>query len=362
MDETVSICRSFDVPLRNGARISVRGSHAKTANFLTTLLPGKTVEHVGRETYFGTDRPQPTSMFFTAVHECFSRHFALTLRPELLMQLIACEVATTVKLYPDEYRHLFTTVKDRTSIKVLHDGLLPGNKNSPWNEAIALFEVPLRERVPSSIIDQLLPPFSTATSESRTASMIAFMDAASPFYEYRVCTMCGIPRVNLAGTPDDYRALYSSAQSLSTLFAKHLGRYFEHLLPVLKKLADQAAGDTVDTDFWSSIYKYKAASNSNNFNGWLTTLVNYVTNDRNGSQGGLIAKNDNAYDWEASSPSMFGIPGLTLGSVPSQVSVVPFVWSVMGGERNMLFAGGPLGVEVVNDSLMPILSYAVLNT
>jgi len=65
--------------------------------------------------------------------------------------------------------------------------------------------------------------------------MVAFMDATSPYFAYRCSTCCGIPKIRLLGTSEDYRKLNLAAIELAKLFDKHLGKYFDFLLPVLAK-------------------------------------------------------------------------------------------------------------------------------
>lgn len=376
MNERTQICRTIEVEIFGDGRS--RGSRVRTErprmlemsvqDFLAVILPGKKVESAGRSQLLKLGyRPQSTSLFFQTVHECFKNHYALTLRPEVLMHQIAHEVAVTVKQNPEAYRYLFTIAPEKRRIDVQHHGLELGNPQSPWYEAISFFEPALKEVVPPGIMEHLLLPFSTATVESRVASLITFMDAASPFFDYHTHTLCGIPEVRLAGTPEDYQYLVQAASQLAEVFRPHLGRYFDHLLPVLAKLAKQAAGAPIDQHFWSSIYKFESHSGTDAFNGWISAFVNYIqTAEIRGSKyqvaakGELVAKPTDLYDW-TDMEGGWGIKGLDFGSVPSHICAVPFVWHYYEEEKKMLFAGGELSVEVQDSSLVPGLSYAVLH-
>ena len=77
-------------------------------------------------------------------------------------------------------------------------------------------------------------------------------------------------------------------------------------------------------------------------------------------QAGVIAKPDDLYDW-TDCQGRYHLKGLDLGSVPAHVSVAPFTWHYYGEEKKMLFAGGVLGVDDFEGSIMPSLSYAVLH-
>lgn len=375
------VCRVFRPEIEDHDRYSgsrgrpIRVETAPSATvpvekFVAALAPGKRIEHLARREMAQLDRygeVDPSCLFFRALHACFSEHYAFTIRPEVLMHLIVGEVAITVNKHPEAYRALFTRSDKKERIDVTHNGLALGNPDSPWGEAIDLFERPLREKVPPGIMEHLLPPLSTATAESRTASLVAFMDAAQKFYDFHTHTMCGVPEIRLAGTADDYKRVLTAASQLSEPFRAHLGRYFDHLLPVLKKIADQAAGAPVDDKFWGSIYKYESHSGTSAFNGWSAAFVNYVQTAEipssqyyKGSVGEVVEKHEKLYDWEAACAGGY-LAGLSVGSLPSHVSSAPFTWHYMGQELKMRFMGGILGVDNDDDALMPVLSYAVLH-
>ena len=369
--DSTPICRTFMPSIpdmdpwggRRGGNIRVNrvpDAPAQVEKFLAAIAPGKKIEHLARRTMVlpnGISRP--SCLFFQALHACFAKHHSFTIRPEVLMHLIVGEVAMTVNRNPEAYRALFTRSDKKERIDVTHNGLMLGNADSPWGEAIGLFEAPLREKVPPGIMEHLLPAFSTATPESCTASLVAFMDAAQQFYDYHTHTMCGVPEIRLAGAAEDYRRVLTAAAQLAEPFRAHLDRYFDHLLPVLKTIADQAAGAPVDEEFWSSIYKYESHSGTASFNGWSTAFVNYVQTSpdprRGKPTGEIVEKEAELYDWNREHG------GLDSGSVPSHVSTAPFTWHYMGTELKMRFAGGILGIDNANDSLMPVLSYAILH-
>lgn len=370
--EKMPVCRSVSLNIKgkdrhsgyDRARVTAREIPTKTtetSEYIELIHPGK-IQFLGRKKMLSLGRKiKPSSLFFQAVHMCFSEHYPLALRPEVLMHHIVNEIAVTVKMHPDEYRHLFSNKAGRQIINIRHDGLRLNDDSSPWHEALALFKPELEKIVQSSIIRQLLPEFSTHTPETHASSMVAFMDAASPFFDYHSHTMCGIPEIRLLGTPQDYTNLHNAAAELSVVFDKHLRRYFKYLLPVLSKLDDQANGGELDENFWKSIYKYGSASGSNIFNGWLAAFVNYVQ-EYNHSDNKLVQKNDDAFDWSncENKKSWAGLTGLSLGSTPSCVSTAPFTWHYFDQKFKMIFIGGVIGIDNEDGYVTPALSYGIL--
>lgn len=327
---------------------------------------------------------RPSSLFFQAVHACFSEHLPLALSPDVLWSLVVGECAHAVALNPDYYRDLFGGITEGTDKKIYGDnstyGLkgLANNGGRPvvdgdpakheihiqvgsdpnWAEVLPQFEVALRQMTPAGLVGDVLVDFSTTTVESRTGTLVQFMATASPFFEYHTHTRCGIPEIRLLGTAEDYSRLEDAVRRISRHFNTHLGAYFEALIPVVAKLARQADGEPLDQAFWSSIYKFHSGSGTDKFGGWLSTFVNYVSgnaNNRWGPPNAIVPKADHCYDWE----SLGDYGGLCHGSVPSGVSVAPFTWHFLGEKRKMLFFGGIIGIDNVDGYVTPRLSWGV---
>ncbi|MBI3632286.1 MAG: DUF4419 domain-containing protein [Candidatus Vogelbacteria bacterium] len=203
----------------------------------------------------------------------------------------------------------------------------------------------------------MLPTLSTATPESRIASLVAFMDSASPFYDYRVCSMCGIPRIVLFGEAADYRKLVDVSRKLSVAFKEHLDEYFKNLIPVLEEIAETAEGKSNDQNFWNELYKHEDGSGGPTFAGWISAFLWYVNSvDHKTNTKTLVVKYKGHYDWNK---IQYG--GISSGSEPSHLSSVPFVWNYFGTEIPMTFVAGILAVEEAEGALTPVLSYGVLN-
>lgn len=296
--------------------------------------------------------PAPTSLLAQTIHDCFAEHIGLSLSPEVLWYAVLSQFATDVKRNPAAYRDLFTTSPEAETIIVIHDGLRMGIPLG-WDEAISTFGPKLMARVPSGVMGNCLPTFTTSSPESNIATLVTFMDAASPFYKYEVHTRCGIPSIRLEGTPADWTTFRDSVQKLSR-FARTplMVTYFRHLLPVAEKIAATALGNEMDVTFWKSTYKANDESGGITVNGWITAFWAYLSD----KSGGVRPKDDKDFAWE-SLRGFFG--SLHPDSFTSHVSEVPFVWEYFGNRIDMRFIAGVLGVEVIDRHLAPRLGWAV---
>jgi len=308
----------------------------------------------------------PGGLFLNTVHNCFDRHFPLGIRPESLMWMILHEVGVTVRQNPDYYRDFFTSSAEKEHIEVRNDNLRLErfDQSMEWAAGIGDMYEELCKRVPSDIIEDMMPTISTHDFDSQVASMVAVLDAASPYYSLGMTTCCGIPRIRLLGEAQDYDNVLASATMLSEKFADHLGQYFQYLLPVLSEIADTATGrKQPDNDFWSSIYKHYSGSGTDDMDGWITAFINYLNVGE-----GFRPKSENMYDWKANlalnDGRSFG-RGIERSYLPQHLSMVPFDWTYAVAPNPMMkfdcrLVGGFLGVDDVDGFATPVLSYAVL--
>ena len=349
--------RTFNIPLARGHQQPVPESHVEMPAFLNKVV----LKHGGIENFGdskgidGIRSLRPFSLFFQAMHTAFADHHGFVLRPEVLNYIIVNEIATAVKLDPERVRNLFTGNAGKELITVIDNELRMGDPTLNWSKTILLFEKELADRVPSTILNYVMQPYTTHTIGSKAATMVSFMDVASPFYDYRVRTMCGIPAIKLEGEPEDWLRLSVSIEGISKLFATHpvLNPYFNDLLPILRKLAEQANPATkADVTFFDSIYKFHSGSGGDYVTGWITTFLAHIKNEK----GTFTARRK--FDWNEEKDKYFG--GIVDGAYPTHVSTVPFIWEYYGVNYPMLFAGGILEVRSEEGCLCPRLSYGIL--
>lgn len=292
-------------------------------------------------------RAPTVSLAIQAVHQAYSAHVPVSLRPDTLWYFIVHEVAEHVRQNADVCAPLFTDTPGSKQTIVVRDDTLRPDAPSDWQRAINLVREPLAAKITERTAQLFLPHFSTSTSEDETALLIALMDVVSPYYAFEWHSMCGIPRIRLEGTPADWRSLYDRTERLAGEFGG-LRDYFAELLPVLQTIAETAGGATPDEWFWSSIYKVNNMSGGPYVNGWLTAFFAHF-------QVGTSARPRERFDWTASR-------GWLTNEFPSHVSTVPFVWDYAPDDAryDMAFVAGVTGVDYDDDTfLSPRLGFAV---
>merc|ERR1719282_1082892 len=107
-------------------------------------------------------------------------------------------------------------------------------------------------------MEDILPEFSRSTQIEHVATSITVMDVLQSYFSYRMCTMCGYPRIMMEGTLDDWRRLRVGAKALlaKRCTAEFAAKWSKSLIPILDKFVEEyekgAAGKRGDDKFWNS--------------------------------------------------------------------------------------------------------------
>ncbi|MFD9692157.1 DUF4419 domain-containing protein [Kitasatospora sp. NPDC059088] len=293
--------------------------------------------------------PEPTwSLLLRAAHTAFAEHLPLSLSPDVLWYAVVHEIALHVRLNAQQYEGLFSaTPGEKRTIEVRDDSLL--GADADWARSIRLVRGPLAKEIGPELVELFQPTFSTTTPDDVSAVLVALMDVVSPYYEFRWLTLCGIPRIRLEGTAEDWALLAARAGELAEWFGspEALGPWFAGLRPVLAEIAATAAGGPADEGFWRSLYKWESESGGDFVSGWITVFFAHTQ-----TLSGPEPRTD--FRWRD------GRGRFRENAFPSHVSKVPFQWETPAGIRKMAFLGGVLGIERDGEYVRPRLGNAVL--
>lgn len=155
------------------------------------------------------------------------------------------EICGLVKDKPEEYRYLFTFSEEKKEIVILTDD----TERMP----LASLMYSLREFLPTDI-GTFLPMFSTTDEAAKYALYCAFADTVSPFYFYGI-QLCGIPKVKVEGTSEDWGLLRRAWDKLASLLQVDHG-WKIRVDFILYKIANLfTLPDSPDVDFFSRMFK-----------------------------------------------------------------------------------------------------------
>jgi hypothetical protein len=190
--------------------------------------------------------------FAATIREAYYNHRPLVLSPDMVWLMIAQGFAIHVDKNAESLRHYFVNFDGKKVLKVQDDDLLKGDPGNNWDTVFPQFTTQIGENTGKDLLNTTLADFSTSTPVTRAACEITLMDAMSSYFVYAVYSEigCGIPKITLQGTPEDWERLRTKALALGQY---DLHWWIDSLSPVLDKFVDASKGK-VDKQFWSKIY------------------------------------------------------------------------------------------------------------
>ncbi len=298
--------------------------------------------------------------FIAAAHKAFAEHRPLALSPDMIWLLLTQMAAAEVQAHPEQFRECFAIHEHgQRTLKVRRDEFVARDPKNDWPGVFAELEAQIVRNVPSSPVANFSHAFSTSTPVEITARRAVLLNAASPFYQFRVTTFCGIPRMELHGTTDDWRWIRSHLADLSKL---GMNRRVDALVPVLDQFVAAAEGHS-DAAFWRSFYKYDSESGGSYVSGWINLFFIAESDKR------LDAVLDKNFTWSAApvvetGDGAFNLP-LDIDTIDykSNGAVdVDFVWESPGSSLPMLIRAGFMGVSQDSKALTlkPAIAWQVL--
>lgn len=298
--------------------------------------------------------------FLAAAHWAFADHRPLALSPDMIWQLLVQMAAEEVHAAPEKYRGLFSEhAHGHRTLEVRRDHFILGRNDNNWPGVFAELERRVVSKAPDSPARDFAHVFSTSSATEIAARQVVLLKAASPFYNYQMSTWCGIPRIELHGTVDDWRWIRTRLHGLQQF---NMERRVKAMMPVLDECVAAAEGKATPA-FWKSYYKYDSESGSSYVSGWINVF--FVGEDDKMLDRVL----DPNFSWitppeQKTNGGALNLPlALTTDSyVSNGVIDVDFIWQYLEQTIPMRWRVGFMGVAQDRESktLRPVIAWQVL--
>jgi Domain of unknown function (DUF4419) len=274
------------------------------------------------------------------VHWAFDQHRRLVLSPDAIWMLIVQGFSHHVAAHAEALRSRFVRHEGKLELTVRRDDFVKGGRN-PWHEVVEALSVQVREHIGDATHDLLVPTFSTTGPRERIAAAIALLDVNCAYFDYGLVTVCGIPEIELEGTPGDWRSLRDRALALGQF---GLDWWVAPLAPILDEFV-AAANGRVRRAFWQSMYKYDNECGGRYIDGWLLAFFPYLTDD-----DGILSRRS-PFLGEARNQAVLGeirrrrFGGLSTLCLPSGLSRASLRWEYYGQTLDLELVAGFLGAR-----------------
>ncbi|MBX3189676.1 MAG: DUF4419 domain-containing protein [Labilithrix sp.] len=293
-----------------------------------------------------------------AVHLAFAEHRPLVLSPDAIWMTIVQGVTQHVRLHAEALRSRLVRHSGREAVEVKWLGELPSTSTG-WRDLVDAFRMKVAEHTGPGLARLLVCDFSTSTYVDRVASEIALMDAVSPYFDFFVACVCGIPKVTLTGTPEDWRRIRERVDVIEEL---DLGQWAESLKPIADELVRASEGRP-DIAVWQRIYKPRRAYGWERVTGWAARLFPYVKSAGTASAPNpLLALHFSQPDDNGSPNEWYDGPGIALEDAPcgSSSVLVRVDDAIRGSKEEIEASGGLMGIEQdAHGALRPVSAYVI---
>ncbi|KAG9290520.1 hypothetical protein G9A89_002495 [Geosiphon pyriformis] len=207
--------------------------------------------------------------FFQAIHQSYDYHQHLSLSPDDLWLTIAQGVSQHININAEQLRSHFVAHEGKKDLEIFVDPL-------DWPKAVNLLVAQVEKNVEKvDLVKTLVCDFSTSSEASITASRIVLLDAMKKYFTYTLRGGCGIPKVTLTGTLEDWQKLQEKVVRLRQL-GLDMNFWLDRLEPVIWKFVATYRGE-IDKEFWSKVMSTRgyASGELRRYEGWIAAFFPY---------------------------------------------------------------------------------------
>jgi len=356
MSDTQGVTFTFpDVPPKG---VPVPGQFSRsTAKSLTEYITSKS-SFTSCDTVMMTSESKNTHCprlgngLLGTIYTAYSSHCPLVLRPDDIFLGIVIAFGYYVTHHSEEMRSLFVDHSGRKEllVRVISPPFQTTNQ-SDWDAFIGLMTDEIQKNTKTDIAEWSRPTFSTTTQTDKTVAGIAMMAAVQNFFSMRFQLDCGLSKVTLQGTLEDWQLVRKKAEFLSTLGVPDLTEWARLLIPVLDQFVWAYTGK-VDKNFWQRVCtnKTRGSGSQQTFRGWFLVFAPF------NSKGKYIL---NSFDAVASS-GVYAI--VDDDDITSCVINVPAIVTDTYTETNynITLSGGVYMTTYNPDSVEPSVGWAMI--
>ena len=292
--------------------------------------------------------PKFDNGFVGTLYRAYNEHRHLVLRPDDVWLAIT----TAFGLYinsrdsAEQMRRHFVDFQGKRKLTVYGIGSI---YTANWNRLIDMMSDLIEQSSKDDTRQWMEPDFTTTTPVCKTVGQVVMMGVLKNYFKYEFMLLCGLPKVTLEGTLDDWEKLRAKAVRFKTFDTDVLTHWAGLLDLVLEKFVESYKGN-VDKDFWGKIAANQfSGSGADTFFGWINIFMPF-------SETGEYRLSDiqpETGDWGR----------IDEDEIPPSTIEVPVTINDNGREYDTIFYGGHM-ISVYNpddNTIRPSLNWAIVD-
>ncbi len=230
--------------------------------------------------------------FLTGILTAYKEHRPFVLSPDIVWLLISQGFARHITNNAEEFRHEIVNFEKKKTLTVVSTEITPGNPDSNWEAVFPQFTNQISDYTGKELTNILVSDFTTTTPTTRIVSEITVMETVKPYFDYEVwMTGCGIPKITIEGTTNDWEKVLEKTKYISRYKLKW---WTDELQPILKQIIETKKGK-FKKSFWMDMVKAhteKKYGSPTTIDGWIIKFFPY-TKEGKKSELKPITKIDN---------------------------------------------------------------------
>ena len=216
---------------------------------------------------------EPT--FIDLVALAYAKHYAMEINPDDIWLMILDGFRLHVKNNRDALKDRFVAPGTDTVVSVMDNSLTLESTHKEWFYTLSELFDSLQAKLPLETGAPLRTKFSTTSPVDANISRTMTMAVASEYYSYNVYTLCGIPKIKVNGTKEDWALLKDSFNRLASQL--DMKWWADGLNPILDEFINIYDGK-INLKHWKNIYKYyePEGCGAPDFSGWISRFFPYA--------------------------------------------------------------------------------------
>ncbi len=291
-----------------------------------------------------------TNAFVETALIAYDTHAPLTLAPDDVWLAVCQAVTQHITINPEDCRKALVSFEGKKELIVENTDFIKGNSTNEWGREFGRFGDQIEKHIGKKR-DLFDPTFSTTTIIEKAAIQVQMMAALGSYFEYTMRTCCGIPKVTLLGTSDDWLSIVNRVQAFGEFYPKWA---LDPLESAVTEFYNAAKG-SYDINFWQNFVKVNGGSGGPYLTGWINALFPYVNKSKVNC---WLQKTPNLKEYFSSKNRLFG-GGPVLGDIPGAIVSVPMKWEYYSTVYRMKLITGIFGTTIEDGAYRNVIGWAV---
>jgi len=214
--------------------------------------------------------------FLTGILTAYKEHRPFEISPDIIWLLINQGFARHIANNSEEFRKYIVNFDGKKTLTVVSNDIELGNPNSNWESVFPQFTSQISDYTGKELTDVLTSNFTTTTPTTKIANEITIMETVKSYFDYEVLLMgCGIPKITIQGTVEDWEEVLRKTEYISKFKLKW---WTKELKPILKQIIETKKGN-FKKKFWMDMVKShteKKYGSPTTINGWIVKFFPYT--------------------------------------------------------------------------------------